>query len=90
MSMGGDSNFFGWGGQALMEGDSLFMGYGPPPIPPMLGSPALYTDCNMQLCCAIQCVFVFIQTRSTALGILIGISAPEKFLQDTKEGKSGW
>ena len=33
---------FSWmgGGQALMGGDGPFMGYGPPPSPPMLATPA--------------------------------------------------
>ena len=36
---GGTENFLDGGGQVLMGGDSPFMGYGPPPSPPMLGTP---------------------------------------------------
>ena len=38
-SWGGTQIFLDGGGQALMGGDFHFMGGGPPPSPPMLGSP---------------------------------------------------
>ena len=40
---GGTENFLDGGGTGLDEGggDSPFIGYGPPPIPPMLGTPGL-------------------------------------------------
>ena len=37
---GGTEIFLDGGGQALMGGDGPFMGYGPPPSPPMLATPA--------------------------------------------------
>ena len=37
--MGGTEKFLDGGGQALMGEHSPFMEYGPPPIPPILGTP---------------------------------------------------
>ena len=41
---GGTEIFLDGGGQALMGGDGPFMGYGPPPSPPMLATPGAISD----------------------------------------------
>ena len=45
--MGGDSNFFGWGGTALDGGGLPLDGGGSPPIPPLIGTPCVRDRVNV-------------------------------------------